>query len=386
MRKLWLRLPIPLKLALPATLLCLLSSLSVVALLQQNQQQLVAERLHGLGGTLASRLAAAAAPALVQEDAIALQAVVGGFAAETTVARAAVFDAAGNLEASAGDGADTDFSSFSAPARWQDATVGRVELTLNDEAGGSSLVHTADLLLVAIVASLCGGAFAWWAGWRVDGLLGRLARQLAGEQVPLIYGGQDSLGRLLDTPPPPLLTEAVAPPQRRAAVLMQLYTADHAAANRLLEQTETVAELYGGDAQINRAGGVLARFPVEADDAAFQALCAAALITELCHGTDVLISLTHLDEAAAADPWQEQQVVELAYDHCLVNCDGPTIALDEHLAGEAAVRDRTELAAFTDRPTALADSGAWFRLLALRAPYDALLRRQLAALTAHADA
>lgn len=387
MRKLWLSLSLPLKIALPVTLLCLLSSFSVVALLQQSQQQLVAERLHGLGGALASRLAAAAAPALVQEDAIALQAIVGGFAGEATVARAAVFDAEMNLEAAAGDVPGAEHGSFSAPARGQDATVGRVELALNDYADGSSLVHTADLLLVAVVASLCGGAIAWWGGWRVDHLLRRLARQLAGEQIPLIYGGQDSLGRLLDTTPPPLLTEPLQPPARSGALLLQLFTSDQDAANQLLEQAETVAELYGGHAAINRAGGVLVRFPLTmTEDAAFQALCAAALIAELCKDGEVLMALSLLNAAAATDPWQEQQVVETAYNHCLANRAGPTIALEAQLAVDPAISERAELAPFTDRPPALVATGAWFRLNALRTPYDVLLRRQLAALTAHTDA
>lgn len=378
MTELWRRLPLPLKIALPAALLCLLCSLAVVIVLQRSQQGVIEERLDALGTALVSRLANSAASSLVADDPLALQAVVSGFAGEAAVERAAVYDNAHHVVAAAGDEHASSWD-YTQTIQWQDAAIGRAVLTLSPDAVASELLHATDLAVVALVASLLAGAIALWVGQRLDALLGRLARRLAGDDVAISYRGKDQLGRLLHTPAPPVLPEESVVAARSDLALLQTYCPDEndRNANEGLRLAATVAQLYGGRAEINRAGGVLLRFRVaQGPEDPFQAVCAATLLAELTRELELRLALTHLPEAEAHDEWRQQRTVEAAYRQ-VVSMSEPGLAIGPFFSRDPAVAERIH---------GHAVAGDWTLIKGLSSPYAALLKRQCAALRQGATA
>lgn len=373
MSEIWHRLSLPAKIALPVTLLCLLCSLAVVGVLQQSQQSVVAQRVDALGEALVSRLADSAAPALVAGDALTLQAVATGYASEAAVQRAAIYDKAHHLAAAAGDTLDAGGIEFTHTIRWQNGAVGEAVLSLHADTSGSEMLHASDLAAVAVAASLFAGLLALWAGRRIDRLLGLLARRLAGEQIEIGWRGRDQLGRLLRTPAPPVLaTDSIVAEQSDWA-LLQLYCPAETgtAADLSLRHAENVAQLYGGEASANRAGGVLIRFRLGATaEEQFQIVCAAILLNELTRPDGARLALTTLSRIAAEDRWQEQAAIEAAYGVTLAIADG-RLALDAAFASDACVSARVKLSA---------QEHGWMLANGLTTPYDALLRRQCAAL------
>lgn len=371
----WHRLALPLKLAMLATLLCLFSSLTVVAVLQGSQERMVSDRLDALGTALVSRLAASAATPLVENDAIELQALVSGFAGENGVQRAALHDNADHIVAQQGD-RDESGRAYTRAIEWQGSTVGRARLTLHPLAAGSELAHGLDLVMVAWVASLLGGALAWWLGQRFEALLAQLARRLGGEELAIPYQGADALGEVLKMAAVPMLTSA-EPTAPASEALAQLYcpaeTGD--TAERSLALAEAVAQLYDGRAEVNRAGGVLMRFPMAGagqasgdNENCFQAVCAALLLAELTRPQDTRLALTRLDGSERESEWHRQQCIESAYAAARSSAL-PGVVIARSLLAEPAIEAR-------GRWRAVDSDGAWYRLEYLYSPYDALLRRQ----------
>jgi len=374
MLTIWYRLPLALKIALPAALLSLISTLAIIAITQYSQQRLLHQRTDKLGAALVSRLAANAARPLVENDPVSLQAALAGFAEEGVVQRAVVFDLKQQLVASAGDEAP-DAWDYSATIHWQDSAVGRAVLSLRPAAARSYYPQLSDLLVLAgILAALCAMA-AVWLGHRVEALLSALTRKLSGEQIEFQYRGSDALARLLHVPPPPLLVPEVAP-AKGGAVLLHLYSPDEgsSACQRALRLAETVCKLYGGSVHISRAGGVTARFAINDEfEEPFRALCCAEMLALLGGGPGYRLALAALASVDDGDVWLEQQLIERLHNACAHAPAGYPVQVDSQLQRHPSIRERCAL-----EPAA----GDMWQVVALVSPYDTLLERQLQTLRA----
>jgi|GEM_PF-751879 len=374
MLTIWYRLPLALKIALPAALLSLLSALAVIGVTQYSQQRLLHQRTDNLGAALVSRLAAGAARPLVENDPVSLQAALAGFAGESVVQRAVVFDLKQKLVAAAGDEAPGTWD-YSTTIHWQDSAVGRAVLSLRPSITRSYYPQLSDLLVLAgILAALCA-VCGLLLGHRVEALLGALTRKLSGEQIDFRYRGSDALARLLHVPPPPLLVPEKEAP-RGGAVLLHLYASDQTGdiCRRALRLTEAVCKLYGGEVRISRAGGITARFPVNDEfEEPFRVLCCAEMLARLDADSGYRLALAAVASADDGDVWLEQRLIERLHHACVSAPVGSAVQVDAQLQRHPSIRDRGTL-----EPGA---ADMW-RVAALVSPYDTLLERQLATLRA----
>jgi len=284
MRTLWYRLPLTLKIALPMALLSLLSALTIVGVTQYSQQRLLHERTDKLGAALVSRLAAAAARPLMQNDALSLQAALAGFAEEPVVQRAVIFNLQEQLVAAAG-GEATDTWDYSTTIHWQDGAIGRAVLSLRPVATAGFYPQLGDLLVLTAILAAISAAIGVLFGSRAETLLVNLTRKLSGEQIDLDYAGTDALARVLETPPPPLLTPE--PPVAHNGEFVLHVVCANASPQQCasaLAMVEAASRVYNGRAQVTRAGGITALFTADDDlESPFRALCCAELIAALEH-------------------------------------------------------------------------------------------------------
>jgi hypothetical protein len=386
MRTIWYRLPLALKIALPMALLSLLSALTIVSITQYTQQRLLHDRTDKLGNALASRLAASAARPLVQNDALSLQAALAGFAEEEAVQRAVVFDLEQQLVASAGAPAP-DSLEYSATIHWQDSAIGQAVLSLRP-AGSDIYPHLGDLLLLSLILAAVSAVCGLWLGHRGESILAAITRKLGGEQIELDYRGTDILARMLEVPPPPLL---VAEPATAATALVVLHLraahADDAGKQRAFELARTVGNVYGGKAEITRADGITARFPVGDDfEGPFRAVCAAQLLlqfekTAQAEAGNFRIALAILPTDEVNDIWRTEALVSALQKTCELAPAG-ALMIDNSLRRHPAIAERCLLADVVDEASGsgmAANNGFW-RVEALQSPYDVLLERQFATL------
>lgn len=381
MKFLWYRLPLPLKFAITAAALTLAGALLMFGAAQWAQRQMLNTQIEGLANALTARLAANAARPLIDNDPVRLQAVVGEFAGETAVERAAVFDLQQRLLGAAG-AEQPDRREYSATVHWQDSAVGRVALTLKPDAGARGKLtdlRPRDLLTLAGLLALAAAFIGAWFGRRLDAQLLLLTRKLSGETVAVTYPDTDTLGHLLHHPVPPLLVEDPSPPPRRGATLLQVYCPSEIAVDceRAKQQTEAVSALYRGEVAITRAGGLTVRFPADDDEmeAPFRALCAAQLLRKLSEPHALRLALAPLASADDGEPWREQQLIRQMNQACVDLEADNEIALDAQLQRHPAMQERCELEARED---------VWI-VKALKAPYDTLLERQFATLKAQLE-
>lgn len=376
MKSLWYRLPLALKFALPAALLCLLSSLIMFGATQWAQQQLLNGRIEALANTLTARLAANAARPLIDNDPVRLQAVVGEFAGEPAVQRAAVFDMQQQLIGAAGE-ETADSLEYSATVHWQDSAVGRVTLNLKADGGARPKLtdlRTRDLLTLAGVLAVLAGVAAAWMGRRFDAQLMLLTQKLSGENIIATYPDTDTLGHLLHHPVPPLLVEDTPPPPRNGATLLQVYCPSEVAVDceRALRQVQAVSKLYRGEVSITRAGGMTVRFAAGDDEMEepFRALCCAQLLRRLSDPHALRMALAPLASSDDGEPWREQQLIRQLNQACVEVAKDNEITLDAQLQRHPAIQERSELEAREE----------FWIVSALKSPYDTLLERQFATL------
>jgi hypothetical protein len=366
MNNLWYRLPLALKCALPVFLLVLVAALVLVTAQEWNQRRWLQHHADAFGEALSASLAQNAARALVQDDPVLLQAVLAEFAGDPLVQRAAVYDQQQRLVAAAGE-ANPHSWDYSATIQWEAAAVGGAVLSLRPTID-AGLLTLRDRIGLALLLALAAGVIALRAGGRVENLINRLARRFRGEDVAITYRGNDALGRLLQAPLPPLLEpdpEVAAP---ASCILLQIYTPDESAAagEQALALARTVCQLYGGSAEVTRAGGITARFPDTDAEAPFRALCGAQLLQRMSRGNGYRLALAPLSAKAAASPWLEQAALRDLDRGCVVLAAGEELLVDDVLRQQPAIAERCEL-----EPV----DGFW-RVSALRSPYDALLERQ----------
>jgi hypothetical protein len=384
MRIIWYRLPLALKIALPMALLSLLSALTIVAITQYTQQRLLHEHTDKLGNALASRLAASAARPLVQNDALSLQAALAGFAEEEAVQRTVVFDLKQQLVAAAGT-PNPDSLEYSATIHWQDSAIGQAVLSLRP-AASDTYPHLGDLLLLSSILAALSAICGLWLGHRGESILSAVTRKLGGEQIDLEYRGTDILARMLEVPPPPLL---VAEPAATALVVLHLRAAhaDDAGKQRALELVQTISGVYGGKAEVTRADGITARFPVGDDfEGPFRAVCAAQLLLQFEKSAQTetgnfRIALAVLPVDEVGDIWRTEALVSALQKTC-EQAPAGALMIDNSLRRHPAIVERCLLADVVDGATGngmAADSGFW-RIEALQSPYDVLLERQFATL------
>lgn len=367
MKTLWYRLPLALKCALPVFLLVLVTSLLLVAAQEWSQRRWLQHHADAFGKALSSSLAQNAARALVQGDPVLLQAVLAEFAGDPLVQRAAVYDQHQQLVAAAGE-ANPHSWDYTATIQWEAAAVGGAVLSLRPTLD-SGVLSLRDYIGLAVLLSLAAGAVALRAGGHFENFLNRLARKLSGDGVALEYRGNDALGRLLQAPLPPLLEPEPPAPPAAGSLLLQLYTPDESprAGERALALAQTVCQLYGGSAAVTRAGGITLRFPADDEvEAPFRALCGAQLLQRLSRGSGYRLALAPLSAAEAGDPWLEQVVLRELNRGCVALAQGEELLIADQLRHHPAIQERCELVAVED----------FWRLTALRSPYDSLLERQ----------
>jgi hypothetical protein len=369
MKMLWFRLPLALKCALPIFLLVLTVGLLLVAAQEWGQRRWLQHHLQQFGEALAGQLAQSAAQPLVQNDPVSLQAALAGIAAEQVVKRAEVYDSRQQLVAAAGESVVRgEGREFSAPIRFESSEVGRAVLTLQPTEVRGAL-ELRDRIGLALLLALAAAALAMRVGARIDRFLARLTRKLSGDPVRLEYRGNDAFGRLLQAPLPPLLEPEPVPPPAAGALLLQLYVPEETAeaGAPALALVETVCKLYGGSATVTRAGGITARFPADDEaEAPFRALCGAELLHRLGGGRGYRIALAPLPAEQAGDPWREQIVLRELNRACIELAPAEAILIDAQLQQRPELQERCEL-----QP-----AGEFFRVTALRPPYDTLLERQ----------
>ena len=369
MRNLWYRLPLALKIGLPMALLSFLSALSIVVITQYNQRELLHERTDKLGQALASRLAASAAPPLVQNDAVSLQAALAGFSEEPVVQRVVVFNLQQKLVAAAGDEAAGTWD-YSTTIHWQDSVIGRAVLSLRPIATAGHYPQLGDLLVLTLIMTAVGAAIGVWLGNRAESLLVNLTRKLGGEQIDFHYAGTDALARVLDTPPPPLLTpEPIATDHGEFVLQLVVPLATAENTERALKLVESISKVYDGKVQMTRAGGITARFAAsDEQEGPFRTVCCAELLLKLGAENNYRIALGALASSDIGNIWQEQQLFErlqLAAASANAEC---RLQIDGQLQRHPTIQERCTL-----RETA---QNFW-QITALLAPYDTLLARQL---------
>lgn len=369
MRTLWYRLPLTLKIALPMALLSLLSALTIVGVTQHSQQRLLHERTDKLGAALVSRLAAATARPLMQNDALSLQAALAGFAEEPVVQRAIIFNLKEQLVAAAGDEAP-DTWDYSTTIHWQEGAIGRVVLSLRPIAPPGHYPQLGDLLVLTAIVTAISAGIGVLFGSRAETLLVNLTRKLSGEQIDLDYEGSDAFARVLDTPPPPLLTPE--PPAAHSGefvlhVVTAYTTPEHCAT--ALALVEAASKVYNGRVQITRAGGITAIFNADDDlESPFRAICCAELIAALGQEAGYRLALAVLPSSDAGNIWQEQQLIERlhrAAQNAVASC---RLQIDGQLQRHATIKERCKLIQTND---------SFWQVIALESPYDVLLERQI---------
>lgn len=385
MRTIWYRLPLALKIALPMALLSLLSALSIVAITQYAQQRSLHERTDKLGNALASRLAASAARPLVQSDVLSLQAALAGFTEEAAVQRTVVFDLKQQLVAAAGD-PDPDSLDYSATIHWQDSAIGQAVLSLRP-AASDTYPHLGDLILLSLILTALSAMFGLWLGNRAEAVLSALTRKLSGEQIDFTYRGTDILARVLEVTPPPLLTTE-PDPVAKAVIAMHVRAphADDAGKQRALELVQTISNVYGGKAEVTRADGITARFPIGEDfEGPFRAICAAQLLLQFEKGEreeaqNFRIALTVLPADEVNDIWRTQASIRQLQKACVLAPEN-ALLIDNQLRRHPAIAERCVLAEnCLEAEDATGIAGGFWRVTALNSPYDVLLERQFATL------
>lgn len=369
MRTLWNRLPLTLKIALPMALLSLLSALTIVGVTQYSQQRLLHERTDQLGAALVSRLAAAAARPLMQNDALSLQATLAGFAEEPVVQRAVIFNLKEQLVAAAGNEAP-DAWDYSATIHWQDGAIGRAVLSLRPIATLGYYPQLADLLVLTAILTAISAMIGVLFGSRAETLLVNLTRKLSGEQIDLNYDGTDALARVLDTPPPPLLSPEPAPAHSGEFILHVVVPgATPAQCADAFTLIEAASKVYNGRVQVTRAGGITAAFAADDDvESPFRVLCCAELIAALGQEAGYRLALALLPSTDAGNIWQEQQLIERlqrAAQNAVASC---RIQIDGQLQRHASIKERCKLIQANDN---------FWQVIALESPYDVLLERQI---------
>lgn len=380
MKSLWYRLPLPLKFAFPAALLCLLSSLLVIALAQWGQQQTVRARTDGLGNALASRLAASAARPLLDNDAVHIQAVVAEFAGEPAVQRAALYDLQQHLLGAAGED-KPESAEYSATVHWQDGAIGRAVIQLGKTGAGGwpQAIGFQEMVMLATLLAAVAGALAGWFGLHFDRLLIQLTRRISGEALTPDYPDHDTLGHLLHHPVPPLLEASPPLPVHRGATLLHVYCPSEALVDceRARQQLESVSKLYRGEVSVTRAAGLTARFAADDEmEAPFRALCCAQLLRKLSEPHALRIALAPLASTDDGNPWQEQQLIRQLNQACVDVADDHDISIDVQLQRHPAIAERCELEAREE----------FWIVKAMKAPYDTLLERQFATLKEQLEA
>ena len=376
MKSLWYRLPLPLKFALPTTLLCLFSALTIIAAGQWGQQQLLHARTDGLGNALTGRLAASAARPLLDNDAVHIQAVVGEFANDPAVQRAAIYDLQQHLIGAAGE-EKADSQEYSATVHWQDAVIGRAALSLKSDGGATARslhdLRLRDLLTLAGILAVLAGTIAFWLGLHFDALLLLLTRRLSGETIALTYPDNDTLGHLLHHPVPPLLEAELPAPPRHGATLLHVYCPSETTVDceRAQRQLQAVGKLYRGDITITRAAGMTVRFAADDEmEAPFRALCCAQLLRRLSQPHALRLALAPLASNDDGEPWREQQLIRQLNQACVDVAKDNEITIDAQLQRHPAIEERCELESREE----------FWIVKALRAPYDTLLERQFTTL------
>lgn len=381
MKSFWYRLPLPLKFALPTALLCLLCALTVIAVTQWGQQQALQARTDALGNALTGRLAATAARALLDNDAVHIQAVVAEFANDPAVQRAALYDLQQHLLGAAGD-EKADSPEYSATVHWQDGAIGRAVIMLDLKHPAMLPQHAPqlrDLIVLAGVLAALAGALAFWLGLRLDDLLIQLTRRISGEALPITYPDSDTLGHLLHHPVPPLLQTEPPVPVRTGATLLHVFCPSETAVDcaRALRQLQAVSKLYRGELTISRAAAMTVRFAADDEmEAPFRALCCAQLLRRLSAPHVLRFALAPLASTDDGNPWQEQQLIRQLNQACVDVAEDNEISIDVQLQRHPAINERCELEAREE---------FWIVKL-LRAPYDTLLERQYATLKEQLEA
>ncbi|MDB6063731.1 MAG: hypothetical protein JWM78_3834 [Verrucomicrobiaceae bacterium] len=369
MRNLWNRLPLALKMALPMALLSFISAFTIVAVTQYNQQQLLHERTDKLGDALASRLAASAARPLVQSDAVSLQAALAGFAEEPVVQRAVVFNVQEQLVAAAGDELP-DTLDYSATIHWQDSVIGRTVLSLKPIATTAHYPQLGDLLMLTLILTAISAGVGVMLGNRAESLLVNLTRRLSGEQVDFNYEGTDALARVLDTPPPPLLKPEPITTDRGEFILqLVIPNESEDSGARALQLATAVTNVYGGKVELTRAGGITARFPATNEqEGPFRAVCCAELLIQLSANTDYRVALAALASSDIGNAWQEQQLIERLHQAAATANSDCRLQIDGQLQRHPTIQERCTLAETPNN---------FWQVIALLAPYDTLLARQI---------
>jgi len=383
MKSLWYRLSLPLKFALPVTLLCLLCAFGVLGATSWAHQQILQTRTQGLGEALVSRLAANAARPLLDNDAVHVQAVVGEYSRAPVVQRAAIFDLQQKLIAAAGDAASDaasdesiDAQEFSATVHWQDAAIGRAVLSLRADGGASAhtpLLNLRDLLTLAVLLAVIAGACAFWLGLRFEALLLDLTRKLSGETLPLAYPDTDTLGHLLHHPVPPMLEAEPVPVPRNGATFLHIYVPSEITADceRALRHLRAVSKLYRGEITITRAAGMTVRFAADDEmEGPFRALCCAQLLRKLSEPHVLRLALSPLASTDDGDTWREQQLIRQLNQACVDVARDNDIAIDAQMQRHPAINARCELEMREE----------FWIVKALKSPYDTLLERQFTTL------
>jgi hypothetical protein len=369
MRNLWYRLPLALKIALPMALLSLLSALTIVAVTQYSQQQLLHERTDKLGQALVSRLAANAARPLVQSDAVSLQAALAGFTEEPVVQRAVVFNLQQQLVAAAGDEAVGSWD-YSATIHWQDSVIGRAVLSLRPMAAQEHYPQFGDLLMLTLILTAISAAIGVWLGNRAESLLVNLTRKLSGEQIDFNYEGTDALARVLDTPPPPLLTpEPIA--TAHGEFILQLIIPDATPENgeRALQLAQAISKVYNGKVQVTRDGGLTARFPASDEhEGPFRVVCCAELILQLGENAGYRMAAAALASSDIGNSWREQQLIERLQNAAINAADDCRLQIDTQLQRHPTLQERCTL---------IETELNFWQVTALLPPYDTLLARQI---------
>jgi hypothetical protein len=358
-----------------------LSALSIVAVTQYSQQRLIHEQTDKLGNALAARMAASAARPVLQNDALSLQAALAEFVAEPVVQRAVVFDLKQQLIASAGDEQPGSWD-YSATIHWQDSAIGRAVLSLRPGLAHSDYPQLADLVLLSLILTALSAACGLWLGHRAEALLSDLTRKLSGEQIDFNYRGTDALARVLEVSPPPLLA-AEPKPDANAAIAMHVWLAatDETSQQRLFALIETIGNLYGGKAQVTRAGGITAHFPLDDDaESAFRALCCAQLLQLFAQqefGSDrqLGIALATLGADEIDNIWRTQASIERLQNVCVISADN-SVLIDNQLQRHPAISERCSMEETANN---------FWRITALHSPYDVLLERQFTTLREQID-
>jgi len=289
------------KLALASSLLCLCSSLVLIAISQQHINKINQINLNQLGSQLSQQLAINARPALIKRDSLSLQSLLDELTQSETISQAAIYNIDNKPIAEAGDRSNN--KAYTAAIHYQDTIAGHSLIIVNStplksRATGLLLQQ----LLLSLLLSACCYALTLWAGGKLSKLFTSLQQLINTSNYPgntrrknINYLGDDELqGLIQQILKGPSAIDKKPAFSEVALLHIELTVLDkhnqeainesqYIALQQYQQRLTTVCKLYEGQLEITRPLSFTAFFYQNKDDNdhPFKALCCGKIIEKL---------------------------------------------------------------------------------------------------------